>query len=521
MRQLNPDLPRDGEKPLPAGMQLKLPTRLDRLPTPDDIVAVKGVASKHESTSPANVPLSNHTPNTAAPSQPSAPAQQAGRLIVSGSPKPGKPQDAAIQQLQDKETALTDQLTDETAKLNEANYRIDKLEKRMNALAAELARKEQEAKAAEAAHQKQMQAEKRMQWTTLAGVAAGSAALIALIAFLLHRSSRTQDRLTQIDLLPSAPLPDQSDSMLWKDIHEPAPPVREATSEPIDRPQARPSAADMDVYFLSNVASEAALLAAHGQYEQAVILLKGEIDRHPTQVVNWMQLLELMHGHRDLDEFIAQAGAFRERFASEALWERVARLGRELAPRHPLFGEASAPRTAYPAANASSNSDTADELTRVLDGMDGDKESLPDIDLQLEFDGVDNPLEPSEPQAEVVHDEPVHLQFEAPQVHLAKPDESVEAPLMFELDEELAPTPREEAIEIGVPPITPSHESFGATTPIDMSGVKEGSIEHAHLLVEAGRREEGAAMLEHLMLIGNLDERLAAAEMLVKLTSPL
>jgi hypothetical protein len=92
---------------------------------------------------------------------------------------------------------------------------------------------------------------------------------------------------------------------------------------------------------------------------------------------------------------------------------------------------------------------------------------------------------------------------------------------MFELDEHDAPTHNEEAIEISVPPVASTHDAFGATTPIDMTGVEEGSIEHAHLLVEAGRREEGAAMLEHLMLIGSLDERLAAAEMLVKLTSPL
>ncbi|MBV8465156.1 MAG: hypothetical protein JO218_04350 [Burkholderiales bacterium] len=526
MRQLNPDLPRDGEKPLPAGMQLKLPTRLDRLPTQDDMAAVKGGASKHEAVPGSNAPPSNRSPAPSSPAQTSAPATQAGRLVVSGNPKPGKAQDAAIQQLQDKETALTDQISDQTAKLNEANYRIDKLEKRMNTMVAELARREQEQKAAEVAHQKQLQAAKRTQWASLAGVAAGSAALIGLIAFLLHRSARKRDSASEIDLLAPS-LPDPNDSMLWKDIHEPKAPVR-ASNEPIERPQPRPSEADMDVYFLSNVASEATLLAAHGQYEQAVALLKSEVDRHPTQVVNWMQLLELMHGHRDVEEFVDQASIFRERFASEALWERVARLGRELAPRHPLFADAAAPRGLAPRTAPAPEADSAEQLKRVLDGLDEPQE--PDVDLQLEFEepAADQPLDLSiaVPPVDQADEEPVHLHFDAPDAlpaavpanHAAGDEDHFEAPLLFDVDPQPEP---EEAIEIGALPSAGSKIEAPAPRQIDMTNVREGSMEHAHLLLDAGRREEGAAMLERLMLIGSLEERLAAAEMLVKLTSPL
>jgi hypothetical protein len=579
MRQLNPELPRDGEKHLPAGMHLKMPTRLDRLPGTGNTAPQKLPTAPSPLAAAALAPAAA-SKGTSTPSSPALPSKTANaamdRLVVSGAKTTSIQSDPAIQQMEQKEAALSDQLSDELAKLNEANYRVEKLEKRMNFLLAELARRDQEAKAQKAADELKAQAEKRRNWLEIAIGSLAGGALVAAIAFVLHRISRKRDTLAQPNLLSGA-LVDDKESMLWQDLNT-LPPTTEHPGEPVERPQARPSASDMDVYFLNNVASEAALLAAHGQYEQGVGLLLTEIERHPTQLVNWMQLLELLHGHRDVAQFIEYATKFKERFASEALWEKVARMGRELSPTHALFKRQRPASASTPAATPP-NVDVSAELKRVLDGLsDGTEAKSPDAadgaDLRLDFISPQEdmlatmrvkPLSPDAPRpttakvsapvvppkaelaalddnmldlildpVETHAPDTIEAPIELPALKGQQPHWSDEAPIapapdnkvlqaiataekemMFELDlDEIPTSPAQEII------VEEAHVPAIANGDLDMTGVTEGSLEHAKRLINAGRREEGATLLEHVMLVGNLNERLAAAEMLVNLTSP-
>ncbi|MBL8508684.1 MAG: hypothetical protein JNM11_09440 [Chitinimonas sp.] len=211
----------------------------------------------------------------------------------------------------------------------------------------------------------------------------------------------------------------------------------------------------MDVFVLNSTASEAAVLAAHGQLEQAISLLEEAIAAHPTSLVNWMQLLEILHGHRLADKFVVLARQFRQRFASEALWSKVRIMGAELVPEEALF---------------SANSEAAtDMLNQVLDA-----DAPPGTVPQAKPEPAPQPL----------------------------PD------LVFELGQAEADTrPPEPLHLINVPSL-------------DGSPDPDSPLEQARLLIGAGEREAGAALLEHVLTHGTQDEKLAAAELLVKLTSP-
>jgi hypothetical protein len=68
-----------------------------------------------------------------------------------------------------------------------------------------------------------------------------------------------------------------------------------------------------------------------------------------------------------------------------------------------------------------------------------------------------------------------------------------------------------------VPPIEPV-SALPAGLKVPESG--RGKLEEASQLIADGESEAGAAILEHLMLKGSQEERMAAAELLVRLTAP-
>lgn len=510
LRKLNPDLPRDGEKPLPAGMKLQMPARLDGKP--------EGPAGEPP-TKPAPVPAATASKLA----EPAAPPASGGRLIVS-SGAPAAPAKDESGQLQQRETVLTDQLSEQTARLNEAQYRIDKLEKHLTWLTEELAKREQAEKVARAQKAAQPAAVAAPTPWLGYGIAGGIGAIVALLlALLLRRSGRRQSESSQQAERLAQSLQSDGESMLWQDLHAPpAPAPMPSLAEVVaDRPQASPSAADMDVFYLNNVASEAALLAAHGQYDHAIKLLKDEIEARPTQIVNWMQLLELYHGHRDAAAFIDLAQRFRNHFASQALWSKVVRMGVELAPHEPLFRPGSRPISVP----ANVRPDTDDELTAVLDSLAPTEPASPSVTPQARSEAPEASQRSAAEPAPAPGVQP-HIEFDLHDDRAPAPAPAALEPLMFELDlpsEKHAPTPATqhlidlpgEAANSPIMEFTPAPSEARAAKPI-----VEGSLAHAEALIASGERERGAELLEQLMLTGSLDERITAAELLVKLTSP-
>ncbi|MDN3578981.1 hypothetical protein QWZ03_19620 [Chitinimonas viridis] len=454
MRKLNPQLPRDGEKPLPAGMQLKLPEALAALPA----------------TAQQTVPAPSATPAATA-----SPINN-DRFVISGAPTrpvPGQtPEQTAMLA---RENELLEQSAEQVARLREAQDRIDKLDKRLAWLVDELDERDR-------AHAAALAEQRKGEWRQLAGAGLLGVSISGLLALgLMWMSRRKPNSSGEAERLAAAingtePPSRNAGRPMSAGVRNQAAGERNFDfGDGLDDETARPgmqtargaseyehspgnhTSLDVDVFVLNSTASEAAVLAAHGQLDQAISLLEEAITAHPTSLVNWMQLLEILHGHRLADKFVVLARQFRQRFASEALWSKVRIMGAELMPEEALF---------------SANSEAAtDMLHQVLDA-----------------DAPPGTLPPPKPDPR-----PQPL-----------PD------LVFELDQPEADTrPPEPLHLINVPPL-------GGSPDAD----PDSPLEQARLLIGAGEREAGAALLEHVLTHGTQDEKLAAAELLVKLTSP-
>ncbi|MBV8659100.1 MAG: hypothetical protein JO142_14865 [Burkholderiales bacterium] len=421
---------------------------------------------------------------TPAPSEsrstPTAPATPQGRLTLS-SPT-AKANASAEEALKARESALNDQLAEQTAKLNDATDKIEKLEKQMGLLVNELARREREAAAANQARAAEIERaaqESRRHTLELAGLCGLAALLMAALLYTLSRRRKPQD---EVPLLPIVDSP--LETTLWQDAKPVPPPPRDRLDSLRERmPLSSPNESDMDVHFLNSVASEAAVMAAYGQVNEATGLLENEINRNPTQVVNWIQLLELYHAHRDVDAFIRRASDFRQRFASQALWEKVARMGQELAPGDPIFD-------ALPESTWQMKPDDGSGLSAMLDAH-ADQRTASTQGAQPNT-GVPT-------ASPLIFDEP-------PAQQPASVAPVTEGPLLFEL---------------------PGHAQHDGDDPLHLIDVPDafaddeiGSLAHARAMIEAGQREEGAAMLQQIMMHGTIDERLAAADLLLRLTTP-
>ncbi|GAA5784805.1 hypothetical protein GCM10007860_17300 [Chitiniphilus shinanonensis] len=161
---------------------------------------------------------------------------------------------------------------------------------------------------------------------------------------------------------------------------------------------------EVDVVLPGNVSEEAQLLIDHGLVQQAVNLLSHEIEQHPTALALWMKLFEVLR-HNDMKQpFQERAVAFRLQFASDALWQQVQALGRDLDPGNPLYepldeddallpsarpvvppASAPAPAVAAPAATP---------LREALGARDDDALRMPEMP-SLEFTLAEAPAEPS------------------------------------------------------------------------------------------------------------------------------
>lgn len=482
LRQLNPGLPADGDRALPEGLALRTP---------------RGVSAKP---SPAQIAANTNTTTQAVAKTGGAKGTAGDRLQISGAaPDSTKGKDAVSAEqeaLKARERELLDQAAEQLASLHEAENRIDKLDKRLNWLANELSRRE-------AAHKAEIVAIKSQgpDWTSLGFAAGAGGALAAGLAFLLSRFGRRQTAEgVETDRL-AASLRESNEAAMWLDDDAASETTilrKPLVQMPSDIPSAAPHASDMDVFILNTAASEAAVLAAHGQYDRAITLLEDEIAAYPTSLVNWMQLFELLHGNRDTDHFIDLANRFKANFASEALWAKVRRMGVELAPDDALF--AAAPSV-------------APVISTPLDLTLDDTESFNsvfDADLMFDVEEVAQPV--VTPKAdELSSDNAV-----AATPHRKEP---MVQPLTFDLDRSITAQGQPEALNlISIPPLEAGTLDFNDPA----YGEKEpaNSLEQARRLIGNGEREAGAALLEFLMTQGTQEEKLAAADMLVRLTSP-
>lgn len=470
LRQLNAHLPPRGKKPLADGVQLRLPEKLT-VPKTASKVADKATtpAPPPKAAAPTPAPVPVPAPASGSTIKPGAAPAPQGSLKLSGTPTPEPASGASASEqeaLKAHERELMDQAAEQLARLHEAQNRIDKLEKRLVWLNNEMLRRD-------AAHAAAQQERNRSDWQGLVLAGLLGAALASGLAWLMGRLSRRRTAVQTQAATIAAALDNEQDALPWHQQTIIQPP-RETTggtaADPVlptaapvhfDTPAHSPQESDMDVFILNSAASEAAVLAAHGQYDRAIAMLEDEIQTYPTSVVNWMQLLELFYSHRDNERFLALARDFRQRFASEALWEKVRQMGLAILPDEALFS----------AEQASFDQGSGDDLNSILDaGMTPDPVPAPSRD------------------------------------HLAEP-------LVFELDRSITAVGEPEHLDLIDIPGLPEPEKAAETEP-------STPLEQARQLIARGDREAGAVILEGILMQGSQEEKLAAADLLVRLTSP-
>jgi pilus assembly protein FimV len=85
--------------------------------------------------------------------------------------------------------------------------------------------------------------------------------------------------------------------------------------------------------------AEADVYMAYRRYQQAEELLKGAIDQEPNRLELRLKLLEVFAAGENTEAFVSEAENFyNERGGRDnPLWEKVAAMGREVQPEHPLF----------------------------------------------------------------------------------------------------------------------------------------------------------------------------------------
>ncbi|UXY14706.1 hypothetical protein N8I74_15480 [Chitiniphilus purpureus] len=175
---------------------------------------------------------------------------------------------------------------------------------------------------------------------------------------------------------------------------------------------------EVDVVLPGNVSEEAQLLIDHGLVQQAVNLLSHEIEQHPTALVLWMKLFDVLRLNDMTQQFQERAVAFRLQFASDALWQQVQELGRDLDPDNPLYQPleesddvpAAAPSRAPAAASARPAGPGPIEFTPMLPTAEPMTLEMPPAEPEMIT--VEAVPSSGEPEAITVEDEPFTLEPE-------------------------------------------------------------------------------------------------------------
>ncbi|MES9904762.1 MAG: FimV/HubP family polar landmark protein [Sedimenticola sp.] len=198
----------------------------------------------------------------------------------------------------------------------------------------------------------------------LLAVAAAVLLLLVVMAVLLFRQKRA------VAVPAVIPIVDET----WQEVGGAAPDragLKKADTE------VAPSLMMTDVYL------------GYHQYAQAESMILKMIDAHPDRLSLKVKLLEIYSAKKDRDMFAQYLEEVHERLAAEApgLWEKVAGMGRELIPKHPLF--------------ASEESDSLIDTPGYLMEQAVDFNDIvidPEFDIELSAD--DLPVESEEPQSD-------------------------------------------------------------------------------------------------------------------------
>lgn len=130
--------------------------------------------------------------------------------------------------------------------------------------------------------------------------------------------------------------------------------------------------------------SEADVYLAYGRYKQAEELVSQAIEKNPQRAELKMKLLEIHYAAKDSEAFCSQAELVRGNFSAKhpEMWARVLEMGRELAPRNPLFGGTGGESSG----DARDAGKTADEFDLGDLNFDVDNNASSNDDLTLDFD---------------------------------------------------------------------------------------------------------------------------------------
>ena len=251
---------------------------------------------------------------------------------------------------------------------------------------------------------------------------------------------------------------------------------------------------NMDVVSPDNIAEEAQLFLAHGLTQQAIDLLLQEITFRPNSLALWMKLFAIYRDTGDCPGFEKQAHAFRKHFVSEALWEKIQSLGREIDPDNLLYIAPEHQITIDIPESPPSGNDDFD----IVDLMSKGKSARPDSASSYTENDLAFPLNFERPDA--FPDLNQHLMDT-----IKTSDTHGEDTALFSFD---IPSLELPIPELDGTPHAYSAEDFSSTD-TTLQGIAQTILN--------GQPEQAYQQLEELLYRGTFEQRLTAAKWLDKL----
>ncbi|KAF0811760.1 hypothetical protein IGB42_03777 [Andreprevotia sp. IGB-42] len=344
---LNPDLPQSLQARLQADIQIRLPDRMSVLPERRDEVAAAPVEPQHMPAQPAPLPpLRIEASPIDAAQQPRQAARDENRIAAGDGgfqlrlsaptlDTSRKSDMSPEESLRVREHLLALSSDDQTAQLLQLKYQISELEKQLSAVKSRTPDAEGGVSQPQAGKPAQPADGPAWWWALAPFVLIGGAAAWLYRRWRLRREYEEAESFSFATNLGAQPV------------------VRSAIPQPGFVPNTSlgmrelvqniaQAATDfhndeVDVVQPNNVSEEAQLLIDHGLIQQAINLLDHELGQHPTALALWMKLFDVHCQQGMKQAFQERAVAFRLQFASDALWQQVQALGRQLDPDNPLY----------------------------------------------------------------------------------------------------------------------------------------------------------------------------------------
>ena len=173
--------------------------------------------------------------------------------------------------------------------------------------------------------------------------------------------------------------------------------------------------------------SEADVYMAYRKYEHAEELLKGAIEQEPNRQELRLKLLEVYAAGENTDAFASEAENFYNEYGGRdnPLWQKVASMGREVQPGHPLFSaDGEDEMDAVAQAGMETDTDTDTDVPEVDDSalfsMDVEPLAVDDDESEPAFGGDDGVQAPepglAEEELTFLEAEPMEESSDTPQV---------------------------------------------------------------------------------------------------------